>query len=54
MQSEASLRMAELEYAYWSGVLEEDPMSAGGRLGSAFDPQTRDWLQRNIFNTSPN
>jgi hypothetical protein len=41
--------MAEIEHRYWENVKKEDPSSAGGRLGSAFSPATRDVLQRQLF-----
>src|SRR5207253_1978977 len=47
--SPSSRRIAEIEYAYWQRVLREDPTSGGGRLGSAFPPMVRDFLQRDVF-----
>lgn len=49
VESPASRQIAELEYAYWSRVLAEDGWSAGGRMGTSFDPGTRDWLQRKVL-----
>lgn len=45
----AGRRMAALEHRYWESVRREDPLSAGGQLGSMFDPNARDFLQRNVF-----
>ncbi len=49
VQSSASLIVATIEYEYWSDVLSDDPWSAGAQIATRFDPQTRDWLQRNVF-----
>lgn len=49
VQSEASLRIATIEYEYWSKVLDKDPLSAGAWFATKFNPKTRDFLQRNIF-----
>lgn len=45
----AGRRMAALEHRYWDMVRREDPLSAGGQLGAAFDPAARDFLQREFF-----
>lgn len=47
--SPAGLRMAKLEYQYWSDVAKENPNSAGGELGTMASPNVRDWLQRHLF-----
>ncbi len=47
--SPAGLRMAKLEYQYWSDVAQENPNSAGGALGTMASPPARDWLQRHWF-----
>jgi RHS repeat-associated protein len=49
IDSPANYRMALLEYQYWNNVKNEDPYSPGGRLGSAFDPDQRAWLQKHVF-----
>jgi hypothetical protein len=49
VDSQSGLEMAQIEHNYWQNVAKEDPYSAGGKLGSAFNPTTRDWLQKNIF-----
>jgi hypothetical protein len=51
--SSSSKCMAAIEQAYWAQVKAEDPWSAGGQLGSSFSPSARDWLQKNIFGSSP-
>jgi hypothetical protein len=53
VDSPAGALMAAIEFRYWQNVAAEDPFSAGGQLGSAFDPEARDWLQRNVFGTTP-
>lgn len=45
----ASFQIAALEFLYWRAVRDEDPLSAGGQLGSFFTPRTRDLLQRRIY-----
>lgn len=45
----ASYQMAYIEHLYWQACAEEDSLSAGGQLGNAFNPRSRDLLQRNIF-----
>ena len=52
VDSQSSKCMASVEHAYWEQVKAEDPWSAGGQLGSAFGPTSRDWLQRNVFSSS--
>jgi hypothetical protein len=47
--SSASLKIATIEYGYWANVKAEDPLSAGGQLGTAFSPSARDALQKKIF-----
>lgn len=49
VDSAAGRQMAAIEHAYWENVRKEDPLSAGGRLGSAFSPSVRDALQRRVF-----
>jgi hypothetical protein len=41
----ASLEIAKIEAAYWEKVKAEDATSIGGKLGSAFDPATRNAIQ---------
>ncbi len=53
VDSQSSKCMASMEQAYWQQAKSEDPWSAGGRMGAAFSPGSRDWLQKNIFSTSP-
>ncbi len=50
---ETSRQIAEIEHGYWRSVRDRNPSSAGGQLGSAFDPTVRDWLQREVFGTTP-
>ncbi len=45
----AGYTMAVLEYTYWADVLEEDSLSAGGAMGSMFNPTVRNLLQREVF-----
>lgn len=45
----ASFQIAALEFLYWRAVRDEDPLSAGGQLGSFFTPRTRDLLQRRLY-----
>jgi hypothetical protein len=45
----SSRAVAQMEFDYWSRVKREDPWSPGSNIATAFDPQTRDWLQREIF-----
>jgi hypothetical protein len=49
----AGMQMAMLEHQYWQDVRNEDSWSAGGRLGSAFNPTSRDLLQRRLFSLLP-
>ncbi|MBV1862534.1 MAG: hypothetical protein KUG77_29195 [Nannocystaceae bacterium] len=49
----SSQRVAQMEYDYWARVKREDPWSSGATIATAFDPQTRDWLQREVFSRSP-
>lgn len=53
VQGPSSERVARMEYDYWSRVKREDPWSPGANIATAFDPQTRDWLQREVFSRSP-
>jgi hypothetical protein len=46
----AGRQMAEHEYQYWQDVAAEDGWSPGGKMGSAFNPATRDLLQKKLFN----
>jgi hypothetical protein len=45
----AGMQMALLEYQYWSDVQSEDAWSAGGHMGSMFNPTVRNWLQTKVF-----
>ena len=45
----AGFVVATLEHRYWSDVAAEDPSSAGGNLGAAFNPTVRNWIQSNVF-----
>ena len=49
VDSDAGLQMATIEHQYWNNVRQEDPLSPGGNLGSAFSPKARDFLQKNVF-----
>lgn len=49
VDSPSSQRVAQMEFDYWARVKREDPWSSGGRIATAFDPETRDWLQREVF-----
>jgi hypothetical protein len=53
VDSPSGRQMAEIEVRYWENVKKEDPHSAGGNLGSAFPAGARDFLQRNIFGSTP-
>ena len=53
VDSQAGALMAAIEERYWQNVRAEDAWSPGGQLGSAFSPAVRDFLQRNIFSTTP-
>jgi hypothetical protein len=48
VDSDAGKQMAAIEQQYWSNVANEDPYSAGGKLGAAFSPAARDWIQRHM------
>jgi len=49
IDSDSSVRMGEIEHRYWDNVRKEDDWSAAGKLGAAFSPSVRDWLQANVF-----
>ncbi|HEY8078446.1 MAG TPA: hypothetical protein VIF62_30160 [Labilithrix sp.] len=49
VDSPSSVRIAQIEQRYWQNVKTEDPASPGGRLGAAFNPASRDFLQRRVF-----
>lgn len=49
VDSPSGQRMAQIELRYWNNVAKEDPYSGGGKLGSAFGANFRNWLQQNIF-----
>jgi hypothetical protein len=49
VDSPAGRQMADLEHQYWENVRREDPLSAGGQLGSMASPAARDFLQRRVF-----
>lgn len=49
VQSDSSRQVARMEYDYWSRVKKEDPWSSGSTIATAFDPKTRDWLQKMVF-----
>lgn len=49
----AGMQMALLEYQYWNDIVSEDGWSPGGRMGSAFNPTVRNWLQTGVFATRP-
>ncbi|MBK6918975.1 MAG: hypothetical protein IPH07_16395 [Deltaproteobacteria bacterium] len=53
VHSASSRAVAQMEFDYWAAVRAEDPWSAGGRIATAFDPGSRDWLQREVFTRSP-
>lgn len=53
VRSASSRAVAQMEFDYWAAVRAEDPWSAGGRIATAFDPDSRDWLQREVFTRSP-
>lgn len=50
VNSDASKKIAQMEYDYWAKTRKDNPWSVGGFLGTQFGPGTRDWLQKNIFN----
>jgi hypothetical protein len=43
--SSSGRRIAEIEYAYWDGVKNENRLSIGGNLGVLFNVDKRVWLQ---------
>ncbi len=45
----SSQLVARMEYNYWARVKNEDPWSSGANIATAFDPKSRDWLQREVF-----
>ncbi|MFJ2025387.1 hypothetical protein ACIODW_16540 [Streptomyces sp. NPDC087897] len=45
---EASKQLAEMEYAHWSALKEADPNALGPRAGAAFDPFSRDLIQKGL------
>jgi len=49
VDSPSGRRLADIEYRYWQNVACEDLYSSGGKLGSAFSPSVRDWLQTYYF-----
>jgi hypothetical protein len=49
----SSVRIAQIEQRYWDNVRMEDAWSAGGKLGAAFSPSARDFLQRRVFRKFP-
>lgn len=49
VESQSGALMAAIEHRYWQNALAEDSWSGGGRLGSAFDPTARDFLQKYLF-----
>jgi hypothetical protein len=53
LTEETSRRMAEIEYDYWRRTRDDNPLSIGGQLGSAFRPWLRDVLQREVFTSGP-
>ncbi len=53
VRSSSSRAVAQMEYDYWARVRAEDPWSAGARIATAFDPASRDWLQREVFSRAP-
>jgi hypothetical protein len=53
LTEQTSRQIAELEYRYWDNARQKNPYSVGGQLGSAFGPDARDRLQRDVFGSSP-
>ncbi|MEM9460070.1 MAG: hypothetical protein AAGF11_38195 [Myxococcota bacterium] len=53
VDSGASRQLAQMEYDYWSSVLNENPGSSGARIATAFNPDVRDFLQKEVFSRSP-
>jgi len=53
IQGPSSEKVARMEFDYWSRVKREDPWSPGANIATAFDPATRDWLQREVFTRAP-
>lgn len=53
IESDSSVRMGEVEQRYWDNVRMEDDWSAAGKLGAAFSPSVRDWLQKYPFRYFP-
>ena len=49
----SSLVMAEQEFSYWSEVKRGKPWSPGAQIATAFPPEVRDVLQREVFSRSP-
>jgi hypothetical protein len=53
VRSPSSRAVAQMEFNYWAAVRAEDPWSSGARIATAFDPNSRDWLQREVFARAP-
>ena len=53
VDSPGSRQLAQMEYDYWSSVLRENPSSSGAQVATAFSPEVRDFLQREVFSRSP-
>lgn len=51
VNSPASKQLATVEYNYWAAARADDPWSAGGNMGSAFNPTWRDRIQWVTGNT---
>lgn len=45
VDSASGYKMAQTELVYWNNIAIEDPWSAGGKLGSAFNAPVRNWIQ---------
>ena len=44
----SSKKLATMEFDYWQ-KMKREKNSLGGHLGSLFNPESRDWLQREFF-----
>jgi hypothetical protein len=53
VRSPSSRAVAQMEFDYWASVRAEDGWSSGARIATAFDPASRDWLQREVFTRAP-
>jgi len=53
VDSGASRMLAQQEYEYWESVRRSNPSAGGAQIATAFSPEVRDFLQREVFSRSP-